>query len=196
MPKYKGPTSGRIRIGSDGEVTKESFTDQPLSAAESRDTAWFRELSPIAQFREARRLKWNLEEAERGLKAALNRARSAESEVGRLEQKLASFTPDGYTLPGSASVLVTWAEAHGWKTGRAWRDRTDGFGDHLLRVRIGRSADTGLRWDYDLSWSCTPTSGRFTGGIFRTPERFQWADAPSLTEIRRVIADNPVKAED
>jgi hypothetical protein len=193
---YTGPTSGRITVRPDGEISKETFTDPPLTAEEGRAVAWFSVLPPHAQLREVRILKWNLEEAQRGRDEALLRARRAERLVEEMKLKLSEFTPDGYSVPGGASILIQLAESSGWQTARAWRDRSDSFGDHLFTVLINRTGPAGepeLSWEYKLSWSCTPTSGRFSSGTARTPDNPQWRDAPSLANIRRTIAENPVE---
>lgn len=196
MSPYTGPTSGRITVRPNGEVTRESFTDPPLTAEEGRAVKWFTDLSPNEQLREVRRLKWNLAEAERGRDAMAQGAREAHERIEELERRLAEFTPDGYSVPGSVSVLIQFAEQSGWQTARSWMERPNGFNDYLLTVLVGRSGPTGepgLRWDFKLSWSCTPFSGRLVSGICRTPERPRWADAPSLTEVRRTIGANRVE---
>jgi hypothetical protein len=174
-------------------VTRKSFTDPPLTAEEGQAVKWFTDLSPNEQLREVRRLKWNLAEAERGRNRVEQYTREADLRIEKLERRLAEFAPDGYSIPGSANVTIQFAESCGWQTARSWVERPDGFNDYLFTVLIGRSGPTeepGLRWDYKLSWSCTPDSGRLLSGLCRTPEHPQWRDAPSLSEIRRVISAN------
>lgn len=199
MQPYTGPTSGRVTVGADGEVTRESFTDPPLTTEEARAVKWFTDLSPNAQLREVRRLKWNLDESQRNRSREEEYARQADLRIKKLERRLAEFTPNGYSVPGSANAMITFAESCGWQTARSWMERKEGFNDYLFTALIGRTGPTNkpeLRWDFKLSWSCTPNSGRLVSGISRTPEHPQWRDAPPLSEIRRVISTNRKDRDD
>lgn len=186
---YTGPTSGRITLGPEGVIRRETFTDRPLSREETEAVAWFTELSPLAQLREVRRLKWNLDEAIQGREAALNRAREAEAEIDHLRARLAQYTPDGYVFPAAAASLLEYAREHGWKTAHAWQMREpeyDGDPGHAwLVIRLAHGS-----YAYRLTWTCDPGGGgrMFGSGIARAPRR-DWHDAPSLKKIKEIITE-------
>ena len=182
---YTGPTSGRITIRGDEVISRESFHDAPLTRDELNATADFRAMSPNEQIREVRRLKWNEAhwrgEAE-NLKQTVQRL---DDELAKVGGKLATYPPEGYTLPRAAAELIEHAKAHGWSTGRAWRINDDLDGA-TVQVLVTSSDSTRL---YKLSWSCDPGgAGRMThSGLARLPLR-GWRDAPSLKKIREDIA--------
>lgn len=186
---YTGPTSGRITLSSDGsEPIIERFTDPPLTREEAAAVAWFTALSPNEQRREVRRLKWNLEDAQAGREAALRRAREAEALVRRVEAERAALRPDGFELPRAASELLSGAVSRGWSTARAWSLDEDDLGA-LLTIVLGHGG-----WTFRLTWR-VPIDGDGRGslvrrGLFRRPGR-DWADAPPLKEIRRIVAAEP-----
>lgn len=191
MSQYNGPTSGRIRIGADGEVTSKTYTDPPLTADEARAVADFTELSPNAQLREVRRLKWNLAEAERRAGANLERAERSERQVDELTRKIAEFTPEGLVIPASAATILAVAAENGWSTAKMWVDRRENFGDHLFGIRVGRDGG----WSFLVKWSVAPGFGRTVSGLARTPDRPQVHTAPSLRVIHDTITANPVRKE-
>lgn len=192
---YTGPTSGRITIGGDGEITKrETFTDPPLTRDERDAVAWFTELSPNEQLRQVRIMKWNLDEAQKGREQWKGIAEGYRRDLAAAERKLAMYPPEGYALPGIVSDLLGLAKAAGWRTGIAWTHLVDLGGEHspadgaTVEIVLGH----GL-WLYRLRWHCDPDGGaRMTrGGLAQTPDHRAWHDAPSVKKIRQVIADHP-----
>lgn len=183
---YTGPTSGRITVGGGREPVVERFTDPPLTREEAKAVAWFTALSPNEQLREVRRLKWNLQEAERGQEAGLRRARAAEALSARLEAERNARRPDGYELPRAASELLSCAASHGWKEARQWILSEDGQ-DARLEILLGRGD-----WRFRLAWTVPkdqPGRGSvIRRGLVRSPGR-DWRDAPPLKEIRRILAE-------
>ncbi|MEU9602638.1 hypothetical protein AB0E06_38345 [Streptomyces sp. NPDC048109] len=119
---------------------------------------------------------------------------SAEQHVRDRTQRLLEagtvFTaPEGYVLPKVVTSLFALAETNGWATAQAWTPYEDGF---ALNLRVGRSADDGLGWQYDLSWFCAPGVARRTRfGLSRSPDRRGLYDTPSVKAIRGVITANP-----
>jgi hypothetical protein len=193
MSSYTGPTSGRITIGGDGSVTRESFDDPMLSREEEQAVAWFTALSPNARLREVRRLKWNADERLRELETLKAASRRDDTEITRLRGQLAARRPDGFELPKSAADLLAHAEAHGWKTARAWIVRTEDEGGGAgLRIIVGQGP-----WQFKLSWSCDPGgAGRMVrSGLARGPRR-DWHDAPPLVRIKQIITENPAPADE
>lgn len=194
-PDYKGPTSGRITIGAEGIVKRQTFTaetDPPLDKDGLKAVKWFTDLGPNAQLHEVRRLKWNLEEAQRSRDAWHRSARESDAKVLRLEAKLATFTPDGYRLPLAAEKLLAHAKAHGWMTGRAWTTYDEPFDGAKpyasLRVELGNGDHL-----FQLRWACEPDgSGRLAGSGLARSDGKPWHDAPSLVKIKGIITDNPV----
>lgn len=195
---YTGPTSGRITIGggSDPTVTHESFTqesDPLLTRDELNATADFRALPPNAQIREVRVMKWNLAERQSKIDSMRDTIRRQDAEIQQLSQELARITPEGYEIPLSASLLIAHAEAHGWKTGRAWTpERTDP--EQEEETGAGRRLDVHLGngiWTFKLAWGCLPGGGgqMIRSGLARGPRR-PWQDAPSLKRIKEIITDS------
>lgn len=185
MDGYTGPTSGRITIGADGDFIKETFSDPPLTRDEQQAVAWFTAMSPNEQLREVRRLKWNSEEYLRGWEAWRAVAKEQETELSVLRRKLASFTPEGYTLPKAAESVIGHATTHGWRTARFWSPLEDGHGYRL------KTAVKSGSWGFRLSWICTSagTGSLDRSGLARSPGR-DWHDAPSLVRIKEIIAEN------
>lgn len=108
-----------------------------------------------------------------------------------LESGVTFMPPEGYALPKPVAELFALAEANGWTTAQAWGPRDDGF---VLNVRVGRSADEGLRWQYDLSYFVAPGVARKTSfGLSVTPDHRAPHDTPSVKAIRAVITANPVE---
>ncbi len=179
-------TGGRVRIKPDGTSEYVRYYDPPLTKEEQAATAWFDDLSPSEQYREVRRMKWNLEQAQADrddLKRIINEQRA---ELDRVQAKLATHTPHGYVMPKPAADLLELAKEHGWKTGLAWTLEDDGL-SAALRVAIRRAGS-----DFELRWECEPGGrGRMPRpGLARAPRR-GWFDAPSLKKIREVITSAP-----
>jgi hypothetical protein len=178
---YTGPTSGRMTIGADGEITnREQFFDAPLTKDELAATADFRSMSPHEQAREVRRLRFNLAVATDKVNGQRDIIRRQDEELTTLRAKLATFTPDGYQLPPAAAKLLAHAQACGWHTTKAWVQDQGHAALHLV-LRHGRYA-------FQLSWHCTP-DGRghmVRRGLARAPMR-DWHDAPSLLRIEEII---------
>jgi hypothetical protein len=108
----------------------------------------------------------------------------------RLEAGITDKAPVGYILPKPVADLFALADANGWTTQQAWAPRDDGY---VLNVRVGRAADEGRRWQYDLGYFVAPGVARKTPfGLSVTPDRRSPHDTPSLKAIRAVIAANPV----
>lgn len=190
MTKYTGPTSGRITIGGGGTVSRESFDDPTLSREEEQAVAWFTVLSPNARLREARRLKWNEAASREEVEKWRSACHRQDRETDAIRAQLAARRPDGFELPKAAADLIGHAEAHGWKTARAWNLNDEDPGA-LLQILIVNGS-----WTFKLSWSCDPGgAGRMSGaGLARGPRR-DWHDASSLTKIRQIITDNPATPE-
>lgn len=195
---YTGPTSGRITVGGDGPSQIERFYDPPLTRDERNAVADWLALSPPEQAREVRRLRWNLAEMTRQRDTQRDIVRRQDTELLALRAKLATFTPEGYQLPPAAADLLADAQAHGWKTAKAWVPAADGMDEprwtppdgYRLEIIIG----LGL-YAFKLSWYCTP-DGRghmIRRGLARAPRR-DWHDAPSLLKIKEIIGK--VKIED
>ena len=112
----------------------------------------------------------------------------------RLRAGITDTAPEGYALPKPVAGLFALAEANGWTTQQAWAPRDDGF---ALNLRVGRAADEGRRWQYDLTYFVAPGVARRTQfGLSVTPDRPAPHDTPSLKAIRAVVEANPVPAED
>ncbi|MFI5748931.1 hypothetical protein ACIBBE_24055 [Streptomyces sp. NPDC051644] len=110
-----------------------------------------------------------------------------------LEAGTVFTAPAGYVLPKVVASLFALAEANGWATAQAWTPHEDGF---TLDLRVGRAADDGLGWQYDLSWFCAPGVARRTRfGLSRSPDRRGLYDTPSVKAIRGVITANPARTE-
>lgn len=190
---YTGPTSGRITISGNGDVTKVHFTDKPLTRDEADAVAWFTAMSPNAQLREVRILKWNFSQATQDRDRWKAIAQRLDAEGEELRTKLATYAPDGFTLPRAAADLLEHAAAYGWLTGRWWDIAEDGI-DGSVRVILGTPDRTR---EYKLRWSVL-AGGRGAGslvgssGLARLPRR-PWHDAPSLKKIREDIAAHPTE---
>lgn len=187
---YTGPTSGRIHIGGDGEVTRERFTDPPLTRYELDAVEWFTALSPNEQLREVRRLKWNADEHARLAEAYKRVSQEQRTKIARLTAERDARRPDGYELPRSAAHLLTQAERHGWRTVRGWYPDEDGA-HAQLKIRLGYAAEDG-RWEFQLAWA-VPRDGagagsRVRSGIYRAPGQ-DWRDAPSFTRIHHLLEE-------
>ncbi|MEV8335049.1 hypothetical protein [Streptomyces niveus] len=110
-----------------------------------------------------------------------------------LEAGIVSTAPEGYTLPKVVASLFELAEANGWVTVQEWAPYEDGF---TLNLRVGRAADDGPGWQYDLSWFCASGVARRTRfGLSRSPDRRGLYDTPSVKAIRGVITANSVLKE-
>jgi hypothetical protein len=196
---YTGPTSGRITIGGgdNPEIKRESFTqaqDPILTRDERNATEWFRALPPNEQYREVRRMKWNLEEQRREIEALRDTFLRQEKEIRQLRAELATRRPDGFEIPRAANEILTLAKIYGWNTAKAWvpvtftDDEGDLIKDHTrFRFEIAFAKDG---YSFQLSWS-VPRDGRGRGsmirrGLARYPRR-DWHDAPSLTKIKKII---------
>lgn len=183
---YTGPTSGRITLGGGGEVKRERFYDDPLTAEERRAVEWFTALSPHEQLREVRRLKWNLDEARKGREAALDRARAAEAENARLAAERDARRPEGFELPRAAGELLSLAALHGWRTARAWTLKDDGQ-SAWLAVLLGKE-----ECRVKLTWG-VPRDGDGRGALFGRGLLRQasgpWRDAPPLKRIKEIIRE-------
>lgn len=182
----KIPTGGRVVIGPDGAGEWKHFYDDPLTKEEQAATAWFRDLSPNEQYREVRRLKWNLDVAQTDRDTWKRIAEEQRAELAALQRKLATFTPEGYVVPPAAADLLALAFQHGWKSGRAWTVADDGASARLEIVI------TNGWYDFQLSWSCDKGGGgrMVRSGLAREQNR-PWTDAPSLKKIREVITRVP-----
>ncbi len=176
------PTGGRVVIGADGAGEWRHFYDAPLTKEEQAATAWFHDLSPNEQYREVRRLKWNLDVARAGRDALKKTVEEQAAELDALRRKLATFTPEGFTVPPAAADLLALAFQHGWRSGRAWTVDDDGQSARLEIVL------TDGRRDFQLAWSCDLSGGgrRIRAGLARERGR-DWHDAPSVRKIREVI---------
>jgi len=194
---YKGPTSGRITVGPEGVAKRETFTretDPPLTRDELTATEEFRALGPNEQIREYRIQKWNAASRKNDLDSAKSIIERQEREIETLRAKLAVFTPDGYTMPGAASLLLAHAEDHGWRTARKWHvhePRTDEYADEIEYARL-EIALTNVLWAFRLSWSVDRGGG---GRMIRSGLAWKlkggWHDAPSLREIKNIITESP-----
>lgn len=188
MSNYTGPTSGRITIGSEGIISRETFTretDPPLTKDERAATEWFEALGPNEQRREVRRLKWN--EAVQRAEAETWKRVAAESndKIVELEHKLAQITPEGYKIPKAAADLLSFAKVSGWQTGRAWAEHDDMDGPwYRLAIRVQGS------WTFDLAWAVFPDgSGHMIRSGLAREGMGQWRDAPSLVKIKKIIEE-------
>jgi hypothetical protein len=180
------PTGGRVVIGPGGAREWKRFYDAPLTKEEQAATAWFNDLSPNEQYREVRRLRWNLDVARNDREALKRTVAEQASELDALRRKLATFTPEGFTLPAAAGDLLTLAGEHGWRSGRAWTVDDDGQSARLkVALTDGRTA-------FQLTWSCDLAGGgrMVRSGLAREQGR-GWHDAPSLKKIREMIASAP-----
>lgn len=189
---YTGPTSGRITISGDGEVTREQFHDRPLSADELRGAAEFLAMSPNEQAREYRRLKWNEDVYRREAEAWKRTAREQDKKILQLRFRLAQYAPDGYTLPPAAADLVAHAKDHGWATRCLWSVPENEDDHRGVSVEVSVGTDTG--WLFKINWGCETngTGCRTRAGLARAPRR-DWYDAPSLKKIKETITANPVE---
>jgi hypothetical protein len=190
VTEYTGPTSGRITIGADGDVTKVHFTDKPLSKDEADAVRWFTVMSPNAQLREVRIMKWNLSVASRDRDNWKATAQRLEAELAKVKAELATHAPDGFTLPRAAADLLEHAAAYGWLTGRSWDIAEDGI-DGSVSVALGHPDRTR---EYRLRWA-VQAGGRGAGslsgsGLARLP-RQGWRDAPSLKKIKDDMKAHP-----
>ncbi|MEH0433902.1 hypothetical protein QBB34_47925 [Streptomyces stelliscabiei] len=112
---------------------------------------------------------------------------------GRLEAGITDTAPEGYALPKPVAVLFALAEAHGWKTQQAWAPLDGGF---LLNLRVGRPADGGRKWQYDLPYFVASGVARRTrSGLCVTPDHRGQHDTPSIKAITAVIRANPAPTE-
>lgn len=180
-PGYTGPTSGRFTVGPEGVTHQETFTDPPLTADERQATEWFRALSPNEQYREVRRLKWNLDEVTRREAEWRASVKRQDAELRVLRGKVAAMTPDGFDIPKGAADVIYHATAHGWNIGRAWRLVDDG-------ARIDIVIRHGL-YEFQLSWFCErERGGRMIRRLMRGP-RQPWRDAPPLRRIKEIITE-------
>ncbi|MDQ1041800.1 hypothetical protein [Streptomyces sp. V4I2] len=110
-----------------------------------------------------------------------------------LEAGITGTAPEGYALPKPVAVLFALAEAHGWKTQQAWAPLDGGF---LLNLRVGRPADGGRKWQYDLPYFVASGVARRTrSGLCVTPDRRGQHDTPSIKAITAVIRANPAPTE-
>lgn len=183
------PTGGRTVIKPDGTSEYVRFYDAPLSKDEQAAVAWFTELSPHEQLREVRRMKWNLEVAQKDRDTLKEASRRHDVEMNRLARQLASRRPDGFELPRSAASLLEHARAHGWRTAVAWSPDEENLAAGL-QVLIARPGG----WGFKLRWG-VPVDGNGAGSLVRTglarrPGR-DWYDAPPLKSIRQIIASEP-----
>lgn len=193
---YTGPTSGRITVGGDGTVTnRERFTDKPLTKDENDAVAWFTALSPNEQLREVRRLKWNVDEARKDRDGWKRTALRQREDLIKLERKLASYPPEGYTVPAVVADLLALAKAAGWSTAVQWTRLAELHEDGV--EADGATIEVGLwhgLWKYRLRWHCDfqgPGARMTRGALAQTPEHRAWHDAPSLRKIREVIGSHP-----
>lgn len=185
-PEDQVMTGSRRVISADGTVSVEKFYDKPLTKDEQAATQWFHDLSPNEQYREVRRMKWNLDQAQRDAEAWKKIAQRQDAELDQLRAKLATYTPEGFTVPKAAAELLALAEAHGWETRRAWSVREDDQMVASLNVAL-RSKD----WTFKLRWGVDAgAGGRLAGrGLASGTMRGWrgWRDAPSLKKISSII---------
>jgi hypothetical protein len=191
MSDEKTPTGGSVVIGPGGTSEWKRFYDEPLTRDEQKATAWFNELSPNEQYREVRRMKWNLEEITRSRDAWKNVAERQAKEISELMAKVATFTPDGFQLPATAGDLLTLAEEHGWKTTRAWT-----VNENSETARLYISLHNPL-WTIKLAWSADKGGGarRYRSGLISGLGQ-PWRDAPSFKVIKKLITDSTTKIEE
>ena len=127
------------------------------------------------------------------------------SEVTRRIREILTTPPQGYELPKLAADLVAHAEAHGWLSLVQWTP-PDYPGEPFVSVQVGRRLQEGEmpdargdKWVYKLTWhsrGCAVGKVRlFVRGTAATPDSPADSDAPSVKEIRAVIAANPVQGE-
>lgn len=189
---YDGPTSGRITVGPDGVSKRETFTqktDPPLTRDERNATEEFRSLGPNEQIREYRILKWNAAVWKKDLDQAKETIKRQDKEILVLSARLAVFTPEGYTMPSPAALLLADAADHGWRTARAWHTDEDGDDPHA-RLEVGI---TNGWYTFQLSWSVDPLIKGGHGRMIRRglARKLQgpWYDAPSLLKIHKIITE-------
>ncbi|KOU43209.1 hypothetical protein [Streptomyces sp. WM6378] len=190
------PLSGVSRvIHPDGTVDRVEFHDRPQTADETRAFAKYRDLSPLELMRQLRTAEWNADVAQSERDQWKASAQRLQMELAQAERKLAAITPDGWELPKTVRALLAHAEAHGWRSARAWTPR--GTDEMLLKVVLGRDAlpsdapSRGAQWRFELTWICVPGSARRArAGLVRTPDRPQWHDAPSVRKIRELIREH------
>ncbi|MEV4440433.1 hypothetical protein AB0K09_15690 [Streptomyces sp. NPDC049577] len=124
--------------------------------------------------------------------------------VRRQLQAIRATPPDGYTLPAAAAGLIAHAHTHGWLADASWRDSSSG--EPSVTVQVGRRLTPaeqehylGLHWLYRLAWhsrGCTPGGLRLFGqGTAQTPDHPAAHSAPSVRQIREVIAAHPAPSE-
>lgn len=181
---YDGPTSGRITVGGGKGPEIERFFDPPLNRDERNALADWLALSPNAQAREVRVLRWNLAEMTSQRDALRNTVREQDRELLALRAELATHTPEGFQLPPAAADLLAHATAHGWQTAKAWIKSEDPEAARLeVAVRHGR-------YMFQLIWSCQLGGGghMIRRGLARAPMR-DWHDAPSLIKIKKIIEE-------
>ncbi len=122
--------------------------------------------------------------------------------VRRELQAIRATPPDGYTLPAAAAGLLAHAHAHGWLGDASWSGSSR---EPFVHVRVGRQLtpaeqehNLGPHWLYELTWhsrGCTPGKVRLFGqGTAQTPGAPAAHSAPSVKQIREVIAAHPAPA--
>jgi hypothetical protein len=115
--------------------------------------------------------------------------------------EILSTPPAGYAVPKTVSDLLSFAEAHGWRTSALWT-APNYEGEPFLSVQVGRLVPEeeredyrGDRWVYSFTWhsrDCAPGKvRRFRQGLANTPDNPATHGAPSLKALRDVIAANP-----
>ena len=109
----------------------------------------------------------------------------------RLEAGIVDRAPEGYALPKPVAELFALAGTNGWTVQQAWAPYDDGY---RLNARVGRAADEGRRWRYDLTYFVAPGVARKTSfGLCVTPDHPGQHDTPSIKAIRAAITANPVE---
>lgn len=187
------PTGGRTVIKADGTAERITYYDQPLTKEEQAATEWFHILSPHEQYREVRRMKWNLDQAGKDRDSLKETVRKQDEEIMKLRFALAQFTPEGYVFPRIAADLMDHAQAHGWKTAKAWtmaEKRSDDEDDWEPSAQLEIHISHLDGWLFKLSWSCDPGGGgrMIRSGLARAPRR-DWFDAPSIKKIKAIIEE-------
>lgn len=108
-----------------------------------------------------------------------------------LESGTVFTAPEGYALPKPVAGLFALAGANGWVTRQAWTPYDDGF---VLDLLVGRKADEGRFWKYNLTYFVAPGAARRTRfGLSQTPDNMAPHDTPSLKAIQAVITANLVE---